>query len=190
MRKFGCFFILVFLLNCTHLFAQGALLDQKLTFDLENVSLQTCIETIENLSNITFSYDNAILPQQNLNFFANSLRLEEVLDQFFVANGIEWAISEDIITLKKAALKFWTISGYIEDGETSERLVGVQVFDARTRAGTITNDDGFFSLRLKADSVTLIVSMLGYKLYGEKIILWQNILFTYLTALYTQRCMF
>ena len=56
-----------------------------------------------------------------------------------------------------------TISGYVEDVETGEKLIGANVYDARTLSGTTTNVYGFYSLTLPADSVRLAVSFIGYE---------------------------
>ena len=57
-----------------------------------------------------------------------------------------------------------TISGYLSDSVTGERLPGVTVLDINTRSGTISNAFGFFSLITKP-SANIIVrfSYVGYK---------------------------
>lgn len=60
----------------------------------------------------------------------------------------------------KDAPKF-TISGYIEDAETGERLKGASVLDVRSGAGITTNDYGFYSLTLPQDSLIIAVSYVG-----------------------------
>ena len=39
----------------------------------------------------------------------------------------------------------FTISGYLEDAESGEKLIGANVIDKRTQSGTTTNNFGFFS---------------------------------------------
>lgn len=56
-----------------------------------------------------------------------------------------------------------TISGYVEDAASGERLIGATVFDLKSKKGTSTNAFGFFSLTLPADSVWLRVSFVGYQ---------------------------
>lgn len=56
-----------------------------------------------------------------------------------------------------------TLSGYIEDAQTGEKLIAAVVYDARSQAAVSTNTYGFYSLRLDADSVDLRVQMLGYQ---------------------------
>jgi CarboxypepD_reg-like domain len=55
-----------------------------------------------------------------------------------------------------------TISGYVEDMETGERLIGARVFDPILGQGAATNAYGFFSLTLAADSVHLACTYYDY----------------------------
>lgn len=73
------------------------------------------------------------------------------------------------------AQKQYTISGYVEDAKTGERLIGANVYNAKDYVGTSTNVYGFFSLTLPqsaADSVFFTVSFVGYTSYQKKI--WLN----------------
>ena len=54
-----------------------------------------------------------------------------------------------------AAAKNSTVSGYVVDAQTGERLIGATVMDARSGMGTVTNVNGFYSLTIPADSVRL-----------------------------------
>ncbi|MEO1626377.1 MAG: TonB-dependent receptor [Bacteroidota bacterium] len=62
-----------------------------------------------------------------------------------------------------AAQQKYTISGYIEDSDSGEKLLAVNVFDLKSQAGGITNTYGFYSLTLPKDSVVLSVSYVGYQ---------------------------
>ncbi|HIF15180.1 MAG TPA: TonB-dependent receptor, partial [Bacteroidetes bacterium] len=55
-----------------------------------------------------------------------------------------------------------TISGFISSGSSGEKLIGASVYDLRSGLGTVTNNYGFFSLRLPLDSVRLRFSYVGY----------------------------
>ncbi len=68
-----------------------------------------------------------------------------------------------------------TISGYVEDADTGEKLIGANVYDAKTFAGTTTNAYGFYSLTLPSDSIQLVVSFIGFDTYAESILLKENI---------------
>ena len=55
-----------------------------------------------------------------------------------------------------------TISGYVLDAKTGERLIGATVVDTYSGAGTVTNVNGFYSLTLPSDSVQLQAGYVGY----------------------------
>ena len=43
----------------------------------------------------------------------------------------------------------FTISGFVSDKETGEKLIGANVYDANTYKGTVANNYGFYSLQPK-----------------------------------------
>ena len=55
-----------------------------------------------------------------------------------------------------------TISGYVDESESGEKLIGATIYDLKSGKGTISNDYGFFSLTLPKDSVKIRVSYIGY----------------------------
>lgn len=56
----------------------------------------------------------------------------------------------------------YTISGYVGDKRSQEKLIGAVVYDAKTKAAVTTNAYGFFSLTLKSDSIRLVISYIGF----------------------------
>ena len=71
------------------------------------------------------------------------------------------------------AQKF-TISGYVQDAESGEKLLYANIFEPALQLGTISNNYGFFSLTLPTsvnDSLTIVVSYIGYKRWQKKLIL-------------------
>lgn len=72
------------------------------------------------------------------------------------------------------AQKF-TISGYIEDADTGEKLIGANLFDTKSASGAVTNTYGFYSLTLPKDSVHLEFSYIGYQRQHFDILLDKNI---------------
>lgn len=62
----------------------------------------------------------------------------------------------------KNALKY-TISGFVEDATSGEKLIGANVYDPNRLDGTTTNVYGFFSLTLPSDSATIAVAYIGYQ---------------------------
>jgi len=55
-----------------------------------------------------------------------------------------------------------TISGYISDKASGERLISASVYDKASLKGTTANSYGFYSISLPAGKVSLVVSFIGY----------------------------
>ena len=56
-----------------------------------------------------------------------------------------------------------TLSGYVEDASSGEKLIGAVLHEPDLRQGTTTNRYGFFSLTLPAGSLRVVVSHIGYQ---------------------------
>jgi len=56
----------------------------------------------------------------------------------------------------------YTISGYINDLQTTESLVGATVYCHQTQTGATTNQYGFYSITLPVDETSLQYSFVGY----------------------------
>ncbi|MBN1952576.1 MAG: carboxypeptidase-like regulatory domain-containing protein [Bacteroidales bacterium] len=56
-----------------------------------------------------------------------------------------------------------TLSGYIEDSTSGERLIGATLYDPSTGNNAVSNEYGFFSIRLEGESKKLEISYLGYE---------------------------
>lgn len=68
-----------------------------------------------------------------------------------------------VIPILLGAQKNYTISGFIEEEASGEKLIAANVFDGKTKGGTVTNLYGFYSLTLPEDSVYLTFSYIGYQ---------------------------
>ncbi|HNQ69441.1 MAG TPA: TonB-dependent receptor [Bacteroidales bacterium] len=68
-----------------------------------------------------------------------------------------------------------TISGYVQDMRSGEKIYSANVYDLRTKLGTTTNEYGYFSLTLPSDSIDLSVSFVGYSAFTTKIYLQSDI---------------
>ncbi len=78
------------------------------------------------------------------------------------------------VAFNLAAQKTHTISGYIEDASSGEKLIAANVFDYKSGLGTVTNIYGFFSLTLPQDSVDLSFSYIGFQPEKRKLFLHKN----------------
>ena len=81
----------------------------------------------------------------------------------------------------------YTISGYVEDAKSGEKLLAATVYDKITGLGTSTNEYGFYTLTLPENEVSLSVSYVGYTSYGDTLILDKDINMTPYSLLMQQR---
>ena len=73
--------------------------------------------------------------------------------------GTAWS-SESIQSTTGSAAH--TISGQVFDAESGENVVGAAIYAPYLELGAITNQYGFFSLTVQADTVSLIISHIAY----------------------------
>ena len=56
----------------------------------------------------------------------------------------------------------YTISGYIEDAASGEKLISSAVYDNKSASGVVSNTYGFYSLTLPKGQVNLFMTYVGY----------------------------
>jgi hypothetical protein len=66
-------------------------------------------------------------------------------------------------TITLLAQQKFTISGYVQDESSSEKLISAAVFDTKSASGVVSNTYGFYSLTLPRGTVNLTISYVGYK---------------------------
>ncbi|MDQ3190128.1 MAG: TonB-dependent receptor [Bacteroidota bacterium] len=58
----------------------------------------------------------------------------------------------------------YTVSGYISDEATGEKLIGANVYEPTLKTGTTSNLYGFYSFTVQSgDSISLLIRYIGYK---------------------------
>ncbi|MBN2890345.1 MAG: TonB-dependent receptor [Bacteroidales bacterium] len=68
-----------------------------------------------------------------------------------------------------------TLSGYVSNKETGEKLIDVNIYDKIYNNSTTTNNYGYFSINIeKEDSTTLVFFAIGYSTYEEELYLTED----------------
>lgn len=68
-----------------------------------------------------------------------------------------------------------TLNGYVRDQENGEELIGVTVYIPQLKAGTVTNDYGFYALTVPKGRYEVQYSYVGYKAHIETIDLQRDV---------------
>lgn len=87
----------------------------------------------------------------------------DVLDLILAGTVIKYkTLGENRVLLFKAPAEFISVSGYLEEATTQERIVGGRVFLIGTNYGAITNEFGYFSFEVPLNAQEVTVRALGY----------------------------
>lgn len=78
------------------------------------------------------------------------------------------------ITLGVAGQNY-TLSGYVQDRTSGEKMIGATIYDFNSGKGTSANEYGFYSLTLPAGELHLQVSYVGYTPYRDTFKLAANL---------------
>lgn len=68
-----------------------------------------------------------------------------------------------------------TISGYVDDGQSGEKLIGANIYSKTDLTGTSTNNYGFFSITLPEGNYEIVFSYVGYQTEIRKFDLQEDI---------------
>ncbi|HEX2629412.1 MAG TPA: TonB-dependent receptor plug domain-containing protein [Chitinophagaceae bacterium] len=92
--------------------------------------------------------------------------LEDHLTTILKDQPVKWIEQGSQVLLifdeRSAYRKKITISGFISDSKSGERLIAASVYALNRKVGTTSNSYGFFSLTLDRDSINLIISHSGH----------------------------
>ena len=160
------------------------ILEKKISLRLENKSLKSIISSIEAQTNASFMYSpRATRADRVTSIDVRDKPLRDVLTTLFAPMNLNYRLVGEKIVLSKTSIPLpaseiteksptqaefldRTISGTVND-DTGERLPGVSIVVKGTQRGTVTNEQGTYSLSipdnaLNGDPVVLIFSFVGY----------------------------
>jgi outer membrane cobalamin receptor len=170
------FFCLLVLFGTTSLFAQSPL-EQKVSVDANNMELEEVLYQLIDQHNVKLIFNNEILSSRKITVQLSNVTLRTALQ--YILRGTDIGFKElekqvALIKIESPVPQDFTISGFLEDEETGERLIGASVYDKKSKRGTITNAYGFYSLTLTEGKADLIFSYLGYSPIFHEIDLIEN----------------
>ena len=91
-------------------------------------------------------------------------------------NGIPiFFLSLLLLSFIKLTAQNYTISGYVQEAKSGEKLINANVYDEASLKGTITNVYGFYSLTLPKGKHTIIYSYIGFGMVRKEINLTEDL---------------
>lgn len=163
---------------CFQLVAFNDSSQDKITLNIQNESLKSIIDNLEEQTSCRFVFnDEDVDIQQKFDIKVLDEDINRTIETLFRTSTIRYKIKNNFIILskvKKQTEKF-TISGTVTDAENNETLIGVNIYFPEVNAGATTNEYGFYSITLPEGAYNMHVSYLGYTTIEEKIPLVQSI---------------
>jgi len=160
--------VLLIMISVTQMFASESYAqNQQLNLNCKNESIIQILNKIENQSEYYFMFDASFVNvNQNKSINCESQPVQKVLNQLLENTKITYKISGRQIVLtseqKTQAGQKKTISGKVTDSSGSP-LPGVTIIIKGTTTGTITDNEGKYSLSNLPSNSTLVFSFVGMK---------------------------
>lgn len=136
---------------------------------------KTVLEELANVREsygVRFVYDSELDRLLDIEYSGvpvKGLDLDNALDSLLKGTGVVWSRRKGYIILTSASGssevpgKRITVSGYILDSKSGEPLIGAGVRSEVDGRGAVSNNYGFYSLRIPQGSVRLECSYVGYE---------------------------
>ena len=142
--------------------AQNILSKNISSFEVNRQGLTDVLEILSNKGNFYFSYNSAVIKKDSIvTLTAYNKTVRQILDFLFKQN-YEYRESGNYIILRRAPLqltmitskavmeeKFFAVSGYVLDDVSGAVVSDASIYGRRHLVATLTNQQGFFKIKLK-----------------------------------------
>lgn len=161
-RVIHCVLLMLLCLLCSPgLRAQQALV----TVGFDNVPLKTIIKSVEQQTDLRFSYKSDLVDKVNsVSVHMTNASVTSVLDAVLPEHGLKYSfMGKNMIVISAvAAGKSRTIAGTVND-QNGDPVIGANVRVKGAKTGTITDIDGRFKLEHVKTGAQVEVSYVGFK---------------------------
>ncbi|HSB92027.1 MAG TPA: STN and carboxypeptidase regulatory-like domain-containing protein [Flavitalea sp.] len=155
---------LLFILTVCAIFCPAQnILNKTISLQVTGQPLNKVLEMISNKGNFYFSYNSTILKKDSLvTLSITDKSVQQVLQQLF-SQGYDFKESGNYIIITRVPVKIsvittksvsedkiYTVVGYVLDETTRSRLSDASIYEKRLLASALTNENGYFKIRLKS----------------------------------------
>ena len=117
---------------------------------------------LESVYAVKFSYNSTFIEKKQVSLQLERASLSEILKQIEKELNVVFdKIDERYYILKEK--KELTICGYLKDGLDNTSIDGATISNSKQTKGSISDENGYFTLENISISDTLLISFLGYK---------------------------
>jgi len=158
--------IVLSIIFCLQATASGYSQDKKLSLEVKESSLEKVFEKLEQLSEYRFIYFSPDMKNQaKLSASYTDADIHEILDMCLENTGLTYKIMDEHIIINPQASTLQdekrTIRGNVTDDD-GEPIPGVNIILLEYNNGTITDENGNYSLSIPDGQCTLRFSFIGF----------------------------
>jgi len=140
-----------------------SVLDRKMDFHASDIPVTDALISLCEKADINVSFDSRLLADApNISLQHQNKSLKFLLTTCLKETEIGFQWKENRLVLYQKPPPIFTISGFVEDSLSGERLVSATVYDYISGKGTTTNEYGFYSLSIPRGKASLGFSYLGF----------------------------
>ncbi len=122
--------------------------------------LSEALSRISRQGNFLFSYNSNLFRDDSLvSLSVHNKTVKQTLDILFEGRFEYRETGNHIVIQQAAGGQVWYLSGYVLDEKTGERIRDASVYETQQLASTLTNDQGYFRLRLRDKYPTAAISI-------------------------------
>lgn len=138
----------------------------KISLEINDITVSDVLDQIESQSGYTFFYNNKLIDvTRKVSLSVKNDDLFHVLDMLFQGTDVKYELQEKRIILypkenSSAQAADNTVTGTVLDA-SGNPVIGASVYVKGTTNGTITDQDGKFSIKVPANSI-IMISSIGY----------------------------
>ncbi len=139
-------------------------LAKVIDFETENTPIADALIDLSEVAEISIAFHPRLFSRtQKISLSHQQKSLDYILKACLKTTNVTFKLENAHIILYEKPKEYFTLSGYIEDSESGERLVAATIWEAYSGKGTTSNDYGFFSLKVPEGKIELQSSYLGYQ---------------------------
>src|SRR5215510_1171644 len=157
-----------------------ALLSKNITLDVNRQRLDNVLEILSNQGDFYFSYNSKIVKKDSLvSLSVRNKTVKETLALLF-NNTYEFVESGNYVIIRKAPIrmtmvtnkaavedKIYSVSGYVFDEQSGVAINEASVYEKKQLTSTLTNDAGFFKLKLKSSKTSTVTLFISKEFYED-----------------------
>jgi len=158
-------------------------LSKNISLEVSRQRLDNVLEILSNKGDFYFSYNSKIVKKDSLvSLSARNKTVREILGLLF-NNTYEFKESGNYVIIRKAPIrmtmvtnkaaveeKIYSVSGYVFDEQSGIAINEASVYEKKQLASALTNDAGYFKLKLKSSKTSAVTLSISKEFYEDTLI--------------------